>query len=229
MPRLIWVLAGRTAILLVLPWRGSIIIEDQFKDFPPLIFLVKAFINYRILSVAPIIKTQYSGRGEHNKWYPSKISYSATENSELWKYVGGLMLKGEAFREMKYVMRKQNLFQIQNIIFLSTGKVKGIVAMKLIQPIRWMRSLAIEPPHDKTNKMICVSSEDSNQPGHPPSLIICCPHEESLGPWLSTERTAKTLTRLGSCPGWSESSLGAQVILFVLSCCGSNRVGVAQI
>ena len=28
-----------------------------------------------------------------------------------------------------------------------------------------------EPPHDKTNIMACASSEDSNQPGHPPSLI----------------------------------------------------------
>ena len=28
-----------------------------------------------------------------------------------------------------------------------------------------------EPPHDKTNKMECVPSEDSDQPGHPPSLI----------------------------------------------------------
>ena len=26
-------------------------------------------------------------------------------------------------------------------------------------------------PHDKTNKMICAPSEDSDQPGHPPSLI----------------------------------------------------------
>ena len=29
-----------------------------------------------------------------------------------------------------------------------------------------------ELQHDKTNKMISVSSEDSDQPGHPPSLII---------------------------------------------------------
>ena len=36
-------------------------------------------------------------------------------------------------------------------------------------------------------------------------------------------RTAKTLIRLGGCPGWSESSLGAHVILLVLSCGGSNR------
>ena len=28
-----------------------------------------------------------------------------------------------------------------------------------------------EPPHDKTNKMAFVPSEDSDQPGHPPSLI----------------------------------------------------------
>ena len=45
-------------------------------------------------------------------------------------------------------------------------------------------------------------------------------------------RTAKTLIRLGGCPGWSESSLGAQVSLLVLSRGGSflswvavNKVG----
>ena len=28
-----------------------------------------------------------------------------------------------------------------------------------------------EPPHDKTSKMACAPNEDSDQPGHPPSLI----------------------------------------------------------
>ena len=28
-----------------------------------------------------------------------------------------------------------------------------------------------EPPHDKTNTMSCAPSEDSDQPGHSPSLI----------------------------------------------------------
>ena len=37
-----------------------------------------------------------------------------------------------------------------------------------------------------------------------------CPHEESLVPQLPIEVTAKTLIRLGGCPGWPESSLGAQ-------------------
>ena len=37
--------------------------------------------------------------------------------------------------------------------------------------------------HDKTNKMACAPSDDSDQPGHPPSLIsLHCLPEESLGP-----------------------------------------------
>ena len=37
-------------------------------------------------------------------------------------------------------------------------------------------------------------------------------------------RTTKTLIRLGKCPGWSESSLGAQATLLVLSCGGSDLI-----
>ena len=40
---------------------------------------------------------------------------------------------------------------------------------------------------------------------------------------LATECTAKTRIRLGGCPGWSESSLGTQAILLVLSWGGSFR------
>ena len=31
--------------------------------------------------------------------------------------------------------------------------------------------ITFEPAHDRTNKMTCAPSEDSDQPGHPPSLI----------------------------------------------------------
>ena len=63
-----------------------------------------------------------------------------------------------------------------------------------------------------------VRPANTDQPGHPPSLIsLRCPHEESLGPWLSLGWTAKTLIGLGGCPGWSESSLDAHVLLLVLS------------
>ena len=45
-------------------------------------------------------------------------------------------------------------------------------------------TIIIKPEHDKTNK-ICASSEDSDQPGHPPSLIsIRCRPQETLGPWF---------------------------------------------
>ena len=49
-----------------------------------------------------------------------------------------------------------------------------------------------------------------------------CPHKESLCPWLAFERTAKT-DQTGQM-SWSESSLGARVILLVLSCGGSFYV-----
>ena len=39
-----------------------------------------------------------------------------------------------------------------------------------------------------------------------------CMPEESLGPYVPIiESTVKTLIRLGGCPGWSESLLGAQL------------------
>ena len=54
--------------------------------------------------------------------------------------------------------------------------------------LRFCHALATE--HDKTYKMACVPSEDSDQPGHPSVLIsLLWPHEESLGPSLPIEHT----------------------------------------
>ena len=59
-----------------------------------------------------------------------------------------------------------------------------------------------EPPHDKTNKMACAPSEDSDQPGHPPSLIgvfaVRMKKAWVLNYPLSAQRR---LIRLGGCPG----------------------------
>ena len=63
----------------------------------------------------------------------------------------------------------------------------------------------------------CAPSEDSDQPGRPPSLIRVFARR-SMGSFFM--RTANTLIRLGGCPGSSESSLGVQVILSVL--CGGS-------
>ena len=32
--------------------------------------------------------------------------------------------------------------------------------------------MKFEPAHDKTSKMVCAPSKDSDQPGHPPSQNI---------------------------------------------------------
>ena len=85
----------------------------------------------------------------------------------------------------------------------------------------WTFAWICEPPHDKTKKMTWPS-EDSDQPGHSLRLIrVFAVGMEK--PWvlsfpLSTQRR---LFILGGCPGWSESSMGAQIILLVLSWGGS--------
>ena len=65
-----------------------------------------------------------------------------------------------------------------------------------------------EPPRDKTNNMVCAPSEDSDQPGRPPSLIRVFVAVHMKKAWvLSYQLNAqRRLIRLG----WSESSLGAQ-------------------
>ena len=72
-----------------------------------------------------------------------------------------------------------------------------------------------QSPYDKTNKMICAPSEDSDQPGHPLSLIRI--YAVRMKKHSALKRTLKTMIRLGGCPGWSVSSLGAHIILLVLS------------
>ena len=87
-----------------------------------------------------------------------------------------------------------------------------------IESLQCWRTRQIEPQHNKTNKMKCAPSKDTNQPTQPRLLnSLLCLHEEALGPWLSMEHTAKTLIRLGRCPGWSESLLGTHhFVCFVM-------------
>ena len=58
--------------------------------------------------------------------------------------------------------------------------------------------------------MTYAPSEDSDQPGHPPSLIrvFAVRSKGSKGPNLSSHGQRR-LIRLFGCPDWSESSLGA--------------------
>ena len=47
----------------------------------------------------------------------------------------------------------------------NNDKIAGYVLVQSKEMVRY------EPPHNKTNKMACAPSEDSDQPGHLPSLI----------------------------------------------------------
>ena len=50
--------------------------------------------------------------------------------------------------------------------------IVNIKALNLTEvECKWHQKNIIEWPHDKTNKMAYEPSEDSDQPGHPPSLI----------------------------------------------------------
>ena len=60
------------------------------------------------------------------------------------------------------------------------------------------------PPHDKTNRMTCAPSEDSDQPGHPPSLIrvFAVRSMGSKGPTCNlSSRGQRRLIRLVGCQG----------------------------
>ena len=71
---------------------------------------------------------------------------------------------------------------------------------------------------------MCQRRLSLDQPGHPSSLIsLHCQPEEGLDPYFSKSRH----WRLGRCPGWSESSLGAWINVLVLSCTGSIRSSLA--
>ena len=76
-----------------------------------------------------------------------------------------------------------------------------------------------EPPHDKTNKMACAPSEDSDQPGHPPSLIRVFAVRMKKACVLSYALSAQR--RLWS-PGWSVFAGRTFIFFLVLSWGGSN-------
>ena len=83
-------------------------------------------------------------------------------------------------------------------------------------PNVWLlRHTSSKPPYDKTNKMACMPSEDSNQPGHQPSLIRVLAVTMKKAWVLSYPLSAQW--RLWS--NWA--SAGRTVILLVLSWSGS--------
>ena len=80
-----------------------------------------------------------------------------------------------------------------------------------VSPPDACKNVLCEPQHDKSNKMTCAPSEDSDQPGHPPTVWS----ESSLCIfWVAKDPMILLADS-------EDSSLGAQLILLVLPCSGS--------
>ena len=56
----------------------------------------------------------------------------------------------------------------QNCSFTFFTKAVSVTAIKIFVTVL---CLLTEPTHDKSNKMTCAPSKDSDQPGHPSSQI----------------------------------------------------------
>ena len=145
MPRLIWVFAGRTVILLVLSCHGSFF-DDTWC------FVLTKFWKVRLM---PCVET--------NQGMKTIFVIPLFMNLNL-----KLMWK-----DMKTCLRTGNqsngwLTVTKNLICKSLKKVN----CKMYRPnakISAFGRVKIEPPCHKTNKMAGAPSEDSDQPGHPPN------------------------------------------------------------
>ena len=91
--------------------------------------------------------------------------------SSCWLYDCASMFCGFLFYHHSIWCRRRGL------IYLNVALPHFIVVFNLTveNAIRFILHdiyfYIFEPPHQKTNKMACAPSEDSDQPGHPPSLI----------------------------------------------------------
>ena len=88
---------------------------------------------------------------------------------------------------------------------------------------RILFSSIYEPQHDKTDKMASASSEDSDQPGHPHSLIgakLFSLFEKTAGtdktsfepPHAKTNKMASASSEDSDQPGHPHSLIGASVV-----------------
>ena len=104
--------------------------------------------------------------------------------------------------------------------------VKLFFHQKLRKPFLQMRTRN-DPRYDKTNKMSVRPAKTQVSLGIHPVSESSLSAWRNLGPSATHWAQAKTLIRLGGCPGWSESSLGAhsfcwfchvvaQIIIFAL-------------
>ena len=119
------------------------------------------------------------------------FSTAASITAQTISYVGTFCCKT---KRNWYVTFYQNRVRWHHEIVLLLVSLVHYLSRDMTKPTKWLCS--------QRKLRSAWASAQSDQSLH-------CPHEENLGAELPIERTAKTLIRLGGCPGCSESSLGS--------------------
>ena len=147
--------------------------KKQKKNFIPAIYAEypwSACRNIRSLAIEGVSETD----SDQVVWKRSGLSLS-------WSHTFD-----DTFSPYSWNDTDQTMVKSRNYLRCNVGKFPYIpwLCIHRVWPgFIMVVDLVYEPAHDKTYKMVCAPSEDSDQPGHPLSLISPrCPHEESLGP-----------------------------------------------
>ena len=78
---------------------------------------------------------------------------------------------------LTYLLSEQRRRRMPRLIWVFPGRTATLLVLSWVDsyiPNKFFKTNQrnrYELPHVKTNKMICAPSEDSDQPGHPPSVI----------------------------------------------------------
>ena len=151
-----------------------------------------------------------------------------TMTISIWQHLHYRKSSGWSYRQ-RGVVWEQRLHQV-NYAYANSLQCYRQWFLKWFQYENWATALQTQQ-NDLCAQRRLISAWASAQSDQSQR----CPPEANLGPKLPSERTARTLNRLGGCPGWSEtlirlggcpgwseSSLGTKVILLVLSWGGSK-------
>ena len=81
-----------------------------------------------------------------------------------------LCINSESFKKIKNGLIEPR-HEKTCLFHMRTTKAQNSLRIRLLCSSSRCLGKWFEPPHDKTNKITCAPSEDSDEPGHPPSLI----------------------------------------------------------
>ena len=138
-------------------------------------------------------------------------THTSDWSGQSWRY---LLCATQVLFHVTWRQKFRPRLYVRRLLTRSIWRIGPVIEISLPVGSALVVSPTYEPQHYKTNKMFCAPSKDSDQPGHPPSLITVFA-VRTMGSW--GPNVSSCGIRLVGCPGWSESSLGAEVILMVWS------------